>query len=59
MSEGGPFVAGQAQFADLTGNGEDDMIFQGVDNRFWVSLSTGTSFSKPVLWVSESGGGFA
>ena len=32
-----------------------DLIFQGWDNTFWVSLSTGTSFTSPTLWVQHGG----
>ena len=53
--EGGPLLDDQVFFADLTGNGRDDLIYRGADNRFWVSLSNGTGFAPPQLWVSEGG----
>ncbi len=33
----GPDFSDQVQYADLTGNGHEDMIFRGVDNSLWVS----------------------
>src|ERR1051325_570433 len=44
-----------AQYADLNGDGKADLIFQGLDNRFWVSLSSGTGFTTPALWVLQGG----
>ena len=41
IKHGGPFVSGQVHLADITGNGRADLIFQGVDNRMWVSLADG------------------
>ena len=40
-------------YADLTGDGQDDRIFRGVGNAFYVSHWTGSAFSTPVLWVQE------
>jgi hypothetical protein len=42
------FLEGQAHLVDLNGDGKADLIFQGWDNTFWISLSTGTSFTVPV-----------
>jgi hypothetical protein len=44
------------QYADLNGDGLADMIFQGNDNRFWVSLSTGSGFTAPANWITHGGG---
>src|SRR6516165_1741881 len=30
---------GAVHLADITGNGRADLIFQGVDNQFWISLA--------------------
>ena len=55
VQHGGSFLAGQAQYADLNGDNRADLIFQGFDNRFYVSLSTGNAFTAPVLWVQHGG----
>lgn len=60
---GGIFQAGQAQYADLNGDGKADLIFLStyIDtgaayyNRFNVSLSTGTTVTQPVMWVQHGG----
>jgi N-acetylneuraminic acid mutarotase len=44
----GQFVNGQAQYADLNGDNNADLIFQGGDNTFWISLSTGTGFTPAI-----------
>lgn len=49
------FADGQAQYADLNGDGKADLIFQGQDNTFWVSLFTGTAFTSPTLWIVHGG----
>ena len=51
----GNYIEGQVQYADLNGDGKADLIFQGLDNNFWVSLSTGTGFTSPALWVVHGG----
>jgi Ca2+-binding RTX toxin-like protein len=43
------FIVNQTQFADINGDGHQDALFQGIDNRFWVSASDGTRFGNPVL----------
>jgi hypothetical protein len=53
--QGGSFTAGQAQYADVNGDGMADLIFQGLDNRFWVSLSTGSGFTAPAQWMQHGG----
>ena len=58
MGHGGPFAPGQTGYADVDGDGKVDMIFQGVDNRFWLSLSTGDGFA-PAQLVMGHGGPFA
>ena len=47
---GGAYSDGEAQYVDLNGDGKADLIFQGPDNLFWVSLSTGAGFTAPMLW---------
>jgi hypothetical protein len=44
-----------AQYADLNGDGRADLIFQRMDNSFWISLSTGPSFTPPELWMDHGG----
>jgi hypothetical protein len=56
MQHGGGFVAGEAQYADVNDDGRADLIYQGLDNRFWVSTSTGTAFSPPQNLVTHGGG---
>jgi VCBS repeat protein len=51
----GSFVEGQVQYADLNGDGKADLIFQGSDNTFWVSLSDGTGFTYPTVWIDHGG----
>jgi hypothetical protein len=58
MIHGGAFTPPQTGYADVNGDGKADMLFQGTDNRFWLSLSTGTGFSTPRL-VMRHGGPFA
>jgi len=41
MQHGGTFTSGQAHYADVNGDGLPDLIFQGNDNRFYVSLKSG------------------
>ena len=56
IKHGGGFVAGEAQYADLNGDGKRDLIMQGLDNTFYVSLSTGTGFTTPTPWIKHGGG---
>ncbi len=55
VQHGGESVPGQAQYADLNGDGRTDLIYQGTDNKFWVSFSTGTGFTPPAMWVQHGG----
>jgi hypothetical protein len=55
VQHGGESVPGQAQYADLNGDGRTDLIYQGMDNKFWVSFSTGTGFTPPAMWVQHGG----
>ena len=55
VKHGGSFVAGEAQYADLNGDGKADLILQGLDDNFWVSLSTGTGFTNPQSWIKHGG----
>ena len=47
--------ADAAQYADVNGDGKADLIYQGSDNSFWVSLSTGKSFTSPAWWMQHGG----
>ena len=49
----GPYRTDRCSSTDLTGNGRDDLIYRGVDNRFWVSLSTGTGLSGTSASVGD------
>jgi hypothetical protein len=40
---------------DVDGDGKGDLILRGTDNTFWVSLSTGTAFTTPALWMQHGG----
>src|SRR5438105_14823088 len=52
---GDSFTPGQAQYADVNADGRADLILQTGDNGFYVSLSTGSSFTAPALWVQHGG----
>ena len=56
VQHGGTFQAGQAQYADLNGDGRADLIYQGTDNAFSVSFSTGTGFTAPAMWLQHGAG---
>jgi Bacterial Ig-like domain len=47
IKHGGTFQAGEAQYADLNGDGKADLIMQGLDDTFWVSLSPSRSRERP------------
>lgn len=55
LQHGNSFIPGQAQYADLNGDGKTDLIFQSEDNQFWVSLSTGAGLNPPVSWMQHGG----
>jgi hypothetical protein len=58
MQHGGTFTAGQAQYADVNGDGLKDLILQSNDNRFFVSTSsTGSGFTAAADW-GDLGGSF-
>lgn len=50
----GSFTPGQAQYADVNGDGRLDLIVQGRDNSFRVALATGTGFGAFTLAASLS-----
>ncbi|HXG51579.1 MAG TPA: FG-GAP-like repeat-containing protein [candidate division Zixibacteria bacterium] len=53
---GGEYLGGRAaQYADVDGDGYTDLIYQGWDNSFWVSLSNGSGFTAPALWAQHGG----
>src|SRR5437763_14651300 len=49
MQHGGTFTAGQAQYADINGNGKFDLLVQGNDNSEYLSVSSGPGFGAPTL----------
>jgi len=49
MQQGGTFVAGQAQYADVNGDRKADLLFQANDNKEYLSLSTGSSFGASTV----------
>ena len=51
------FQAGDAQYADANGDGKMDLFFQGLDNKEYLCLSTGTGFSAPQQ-IADFGGTF-
>lgn len=56
VKHGGPeLTVYQINFFDLNLDKKKDLIVQGFDNKFWVSISTGTSFKPPANWVSHGG----
>jgi FG-GAP-like repeat len=55
VQHGGTFTPGQAQYADVNGDGRADLIMQGNNNSFYVSLSTGSGFTAPVQWMQHGG----
>ncbi|WP_159107379.1 VCBS repeat-containing protein [Azospirillum sp. B506] len=55
LQQGGNFIRGQAQYADVNGDGRADLIFQGNDNSFKLSLSNGSGFDTPVSVLQEGG----
>jgi VCBS repeat protein len=56
VQHGGEILgADAAQYADVNGDGKADLIYQGSDNSFWVSLSTGKSFTPPAWWIQHGG----
>jgi hypothetical protein len=40
----GSFTPGQAQYADINGDGRYDLLFQANDNKEYLSLSNGANF---------------
>lgn len=65
IKHGGHYVPGQAQYADVNADRKSDLILQGgcsaedvkvgINNCFYVSLSTGGSFSSAQLWLKHGG----
>ena len=45
------------QYADVDGDGKKDMIYHGIDNRFWISKSNGTKFGG-AYFANQHGGAF-
>lgn len=48
-----PYGARATLLGDVTGNGKADIVAVN-DNSVWVMLSTGSSFSAPVSWSSNT-----
>jgi hypothetical protein len=55
LQHGGAYDPGQTQYADVNGDGKADLIFQTMDNYFYVSLSTGSGFITSI-WMQHGGG---
>jgi len=65
-THGGSFQEGQVQYADIDGDGRDDLVMQatgfaiGDDGQplqgFWVSTSTGSGFGNPYLAINDHAG---
>lgn len=51
----GSFIPGQAQYADVNGDGAADLVIQSSDNRFSVGVSTGTGFATPREFLQQTG----
>lgn len=54
-SHGGTYREGQAQYADVTGDGLPDIILQGNDNSFYVTASPVTHLRSPIMWTKHGG----
>ena len=46
---GGSFIPGQAQYADVNGDGRADLLFQANDNKEYLSLSSGSNFGAATV----------
>ena len=46
---GGSFTPGQAQYADVNGDGKFDLLFQASDNKEYLSLSSGSNFGAATV----------
>lgn len=56
VQHGGTYRNGlETHFADVTGDGKADLVFQGGDNTFWLSEATGTGFTNAVRTVQHGG----
>jgi hypothetical protein len=51
----GASIPGQIQYADVNGDGRADALYFDTfrSNAVWVSLSTGTGFTAPALWLQH------
>jgi hypothetical protein len=51
----GPSTPDQIQYADVDGDGKADALYFDTfrSNAVWVSLSTGTGFTAPQLWLQH------
>ena len=51
----GPSTLKQMQYADVNGDGKADALYFDTSrsNGVWVSLSTGTAFTQPTLWLQH------
>jgi len=60
FQHGGPsgFIRDQTQFADINGDGFQDAVFQGLDNRFWANFGSSSGYTDPQL-VATHGGPFS
>src|SRR5439155_176102 len=51
----GQSLPGQMQYVDVNGDGRADAVYFDTlrSNGVWVSLSTGTGFTTPALWLQH------
>ena len=54
-THGGDFNPDKVQYVDVTGDGAQDLIYHGDDNRFWLSKSNGTNFDNPIHVATHGG----
>ena len=54
-THGGAFDPDKVKYVDVTGDGAEDLIFHGDDNRFWLSQSNGTNFDNPIHAATHGG----
>lgn len=54
MTHGGAVTFGQPVYADINGDGLQDLIYLGGDNRVWINLSDGTQL-LPVQQAADLG----
>jgi hypothetical protein len=43
----------QIQYADVNGDGKADALYFDTSGGVWVSLSTGSGFRPPKMWLKH------